>query len=185
MAASFMGSFLMMLFLALVVVNSSATEFQVGDDFGWQQPGSNNSAVYSDWATKNRFHVGDSLSFKYKNDSVLEVDKWGYYHCDTRNPIIAFDNGKSIMKLDRSGPFYFISGVPDHCKNGQRLVVEVMEPHPISQSPQSSADSPEAPSAADSPAASSTSLGVVISIAPCSLVIALVVTSLVLVCSAP
>lgn len=61
MAASFVGSFLMMLFLALVVVNSSATEFQVGDDFGWQQPGSNNSAVYSDWATKNRFHVGDSL----------------------------------------------------------------------------------------------------------------------------
>ncbi|XP_062023945.1 early nodulin-like protein 7 [Rosa rugosa] len=181
--ASFMGSVLTV-FLALVVVNSSATEFQVGDEFGWQQPGSNNSAVYSNWASNNRFHVGDSLFFKYKNDSVLEVDKWGYYHCNTSHPIIAFDNGKSIMKLDRSGPFYFISGVPDHCKNGQLLLVEVMEPHPISQSPQSIADSPEPHLAADSPA-SSPSLGVVISITPCSLVIALLVTSLALVCSAP
>ncbi|KAK9923436.1 hypothetical protein M0R45_031855 [Rubus argutus] len=181
--ASFTGSFLTV-FLAVVVANSSATEFQVGYDFGWQQPASNNTALYSQWASNNRFHVGDSLYFNYKNDSVLEVDKWGYYHCNITNPIIAFDNGKSIMKLDRSGPFYFISGVPDHCKNGQRLWVQVMDPHPISQTPPSIADPPEPYLAADSPAPSS-SLGVAISNTPCSIVIAVLVTILASVCSSP
>ncbi|KAK0597223.1 hypothetical protein LWI29_023152 [Acer saccharum] len=36
-------------------------EFKVGDDIGWQEPGNNNTSVYSQWAGKNRFHVGDSL----------------------------------------------------------------------------------------------------------------------------
>ncbi|KAE9585888.1 putative cupredoxin [Lupinus albus] len=33
-----------------------------------------------------------------------------------------------------SGPFYFISGTEDHCTNGQKLLVEVMSPHPIPKS---------------------------------------------------
>ncbi|KAH7565284.1 hypothetical protein JRO89_XS09G0180500 [Xanthoceras sorbifolium] len=113
-------------------------QFKVGDDFGWQEPRENNTSVYSQWAGKNRFQVGDSLSFEYKNDSVFLVDKWGYYHCNTSKAIIAFNNGKSVMNLDRPGPFYFISGTFDHCKNSQRLLVEVMGLHQISQSPSSS-----------------------------------------------
>ncbi|KAK0598125.1 hypothetical protein LWI29_031898 [Acer saccharum] len=93
-------------------------EFKVGDDIGWQEPGNNNTSVYSQWAGKNRFHVGDSLSFEYMNDSVLLVEKWGYYHCNTSKDIIAFKNGKSSMKLDRPGPFYFISGM--HLRSQQK-----------------------------------------------------------------
>lgn len=73
--------------------------------------------------------------FEYKNDSVLQVEKWGYYHCNASKAIIAYNNEKSVMKLDRSGPFYFISGSPDHCNNGQRLLVEVMGQHQPQMSP--------------------------------------------------
>ncbi|KAF1859734.1 hypothetical protein Lal_00010318 [Lupinus albus] len=72
--------------------------------------------------------------FVYQNDSVLTVDKKDYINCDTSNPITVFDNGKSILNLDMSGPFYFISGTEDHCTNGQKLLVEVMSPHPIPKS---------------------------------------------------
>lgn len=37
------------------------TEFKVGDDFGWQEPVNNNTAMYTQWAARNRFRVGDSL----------------------------------------------------------------------------------------------------------------------------
>ncbi|KAK7813756.1 early nodulin-like protein 1 [Quercus suber] len=69
------------------------------------------------------------FAFGYQNDSVLVVDKWDYYHCNTTEPITSFSNGKSVIQLDRSGPFYFISGDTDHCKHGQRLLVEVMSMH--------------------------------------------------------
>lgn len=40
----------------------AAREFKVGDHLGWHEPGPNNTAFYSQWAAKNRFQVGDSLS---------------------------------------------------------------------------------------------------------------------------
>ncbi|XP_010473028.1 PREDICTED: mavicyanin-like [Camelina sativa] len=103
--------------------------FKVGDDFGWRVPLPNDTAVYSRWASSNRFHIGDSLSFVYDKDSVMEVDKWGFYHCNSSDPITAFDNGNSTLDLDRPGLFYFISGSNEHCTSGQRLIVEVMHIH--------------------------------------------------------
>ena len=70
-----------------------------------------------------------STVFEYQNDSVVLVEKWGYYHCDASKPIIAFNNGNSSVMLDRSGLFYFISGSADNCRNGQRMIVDVMSPH--------------------------------------------------------
>lgn len=88
----------------------------------------------------------DHAAFEYQNDSVLQVEKWDYYHCDGSDPITAFDNGKSIILLDTSGPFFFISGTHDHCINGQRLIVDVMSPHPIAASPPSIPSASSAPS---------------------------------------
>lgn len=68
-------------------------------------------------------------AFEYKNDSVVEVEKWGYFHCDASKPIVAFNNGHGVFKLDRPGPFFFISGTLNHCKGGQRLQIEVMGLH--------------------------------------------------------
>ncbi|KAJ0075654.1 hypothetical protein Patl1_34016 [Pistacia atlantica] len=148
-------------------------EFKVGDDYGWQEPSMNNTGIYSHWASSNRFHVGDSLFFEYKNDSILEVDKWGFYHCNASGAIIAFNNGKSVIKLDRPGPFYFISGVHDHCKNGQRLIVEVMGSHPISHTPPTIIAAPPEPFLAPGPLQSSAEL---VSVTVFSVFMALVVT---------
>lgn len=99
--------------------------------------------------------------FEYQNDSVLTVEKWDYFSCVTSDPITAFDNGKSTLNLDRSGAFYFISGTDDHCNHGQKLLVEVMAPHPIDlKSPPPIAAPPEgfspmAPSLSDGLEASS------------------------------
>ncbi|GFZ08073.1 hypothetical protein Acr_19g0010100 [Actinidia rufa] len=107
----------------------ASKEFKVGDAEGWRQPGENETGLYNQWAAKNRFRVGDSLRFQYKNDSVLVVEKWGYFHCNMTHPISTFNNNNTVIDLNKPGPTYFISGDPGHCKNGQRLVIEVMGPH--------------------------------------------------------
>ncbi|CAA0343403.1 unnamed protein product [Arabidopsis thaliana] len=157
---------LMLCICALVVASMAAEgprDFKVGDEFGWRVPLQNDSAVYSHWASSNRFHIGDSLSFVYDKDSVMEVDKWGFYHCNGSDPITAFDNGNSTFDLDRPGLFYFISGSNQHCTSGQRLIVEVMHIHqhhdhdasmPPSMSPLSNSASPYASASASSAASS-------------------------------
>ncbi|GMI93782.1 hypothetical protein HRI_003047500 [Hibiscus trionum] len=80
-------------------------------------------------AISKRFDIGDSLSFEYENDSVLVVEKWDFYHCNTNKPISSFDDGKTVIDLDRSGIFYFISGAIDHFIKGQKLLVQVMSLH--------------------------------------------------------
>ncbi|KAI6690075.1 hypothetical protein NL676_026903 [Syzygium grande] len=150
-------------FAALVLVGGASMKakveaarvFRVGGGEGWHEPTELNSSLYSDWAKRNRFRVGDSLNFEYKNDSVLVVDKWSYYHCNTSNPITAFNNGNSTFTLDKPGFFYFISGATNHCKNGQRLIVDVMSPHRSPRyTPPSIANPPQAGMGGLSPYAS-------------------------------
>ncbi|KAL7201409.1 hypothetical protein ACSBR1_033162 [Camellia fascicularis] len=130
--ASLFGLFSTFLFILLTAaINTPSVgafkEFRVGDSESWRLPSDNYTAFYDQWAATNRFLVGDSLRFEYKNDSVLVVDKWGYFHCNMSNPISTFNNGNNIVvSLDKPGPMYFVSGDPDHCKNGQRLVIQVM-----------------------------------------------------------
>ncbi|ONK79355.1 uncharacterized protein A4U43_C01F5520 [Asparagus officinalis] len=109
---------------------ASAFEFRVGGPEGWVKPTGKESETYNHWAGRNRFHIGDSLHFKYANDSVLVVDREGYVACDTSNPLLAFTDGNSTFWFDHYGYFYFISGEPDHCRSGQRLIVRVMV-HPF------------------------------------------------------
>ncbi|KAL4332369.1 hypothetical protein GQ457_07G031650 [Hibiscus cannabinus] len=119
----------------------ASKQFTVGDHIGWKQPSSNNSDVYTLWATSKRFHVGDSLSFEYdRNDSVLVVDKWDYYHCNSNNPIYSFNDGSNVVNLDRPGSFYFISGILDHCKNGEKLMIQVMGLHQTAEPPPATAN---------------------------------------------
>lgn len=125
---------------------------------------------------------GSCTAFEYKNDSVLVVDKYDYYHCNTSKPIAALNNGTSVVKLDRPGPFYFISGNPDHCKNGQRLLVDVMSPHKIS--PPTIAFPPEPDEAAASPSPSQSS-GVLVSVTLSSVSVALIATFVTFLLSAP
>ncbi|KAK9102339.1 hypothetical protein Sjap_019593 [Stephania japonica] len=124
--------------VTMTSIAEASTRIKVGETFGWRQPDENNTAIYSEWAANNRFVIGDSLYFEYHNDSVLVVDKAGYYHCNTTRPIASFDDGRTLIKLDRLGFAYFTSGFTEHCKNGERLKVNVMPAvHPSPPSPPS------------------------------------------------
>ncbi|CAN6936012.1 unnamed protein product [Brassica oleracea var. botrytis] len=167
---------LMIIVLCIRAVASEGPRvFKVGDEFEWRVPLQNDTSVYSRWASTNRFHIGDSLSFVYDKDSVMEVDKWGFYHCNASDPITAFDNGNSTFYLDRPGLFYFISGSNAHCTSGQRLIVEVMHIHhhnhhdaslPPSMSPLSASSPSESAFDSHDPASSAVSSSLLASFFP-------------------
>ncbi|KAF5460984.1 hypothetical protein F2P56_020815 [Juglans regia] len=104
---------------------SEAYKFYVGGRDGWV---SYPSESYSHWTGRNRFKVDDKLVFKYKKgtDSVLVVNKDDYDKCNTKNPIKKLEDGDSEFNLDRSGPFFFISGNEQNCEKGQKLIVTVL-----------------------------------------------------------
>ncbi|XP_020572666.1 early nodulin-like protein 1 [Phalaenopsis equestris] len=103
--------------------------YKVGGDLGWRVPEDNNPDFYTTWATNLRFHVGDSLVFEYKNDSVIRVEKIGYYHCNESGNGTLLKDGSAVFLLDKPGFFFFVSGNVEHCKKGQRLMVDVMASH--------------------------------------------------------
>lgn len=119
-------TFLVLLFLFLSFTN--AKEILVGGKTGaWKIPSSESDSL-NKWAESSRFRIGDSLLWKYDGgkDSVLEVSKEDYTSCNTSNPIAEYKDGNTKVKLEKSGPFYFISGAKGHCEQGQKLVVVVL-----------------------------------------------------------
>ncbi|XP_054817138.1 early nodulin-like protein 2 [Prosopis cineraria] len=130
---------------------SEAHEFRVGGKDGWVTKPSED---YNHWAQRIRFQVNDTLYFKYKkgSDSVFVVKEEDYDSCNTKSPLQKMEDGQSSFILNRSGPFYFISGKSEHCLRGQKLIVVVMavrhKPHspptPAPATPPTVAPSPEA-----------------------------------------
>ncbi|KAG7637232.1 putative Phytocyanin domain, cupredoxin [Arabidopsis thaliana] len=99
----------------------------------WKVPESPNHSL-NHWAESVRFQVGDALLFKYdsKMDSVLQVTKENYEKCNTQKPLEEHKDGYTTVKLDVSGPYYFISGAPSgNCAKGEKVTVVVQSPnHP-------------------------------------------------------
>ncbi|KAL2496421.1 early nodulin-like protein 2 [Forsythia ovata] len=101
------------------------------------------------------------LLFKYKKgvDSVLEVNKDDFDNCNTSNPKVKLEDGNSIFKFDRSGPFYFITANKANCDKGQKIIIVVLAvrtpphaPTPTAHAPASSSP-PKGSSLPPSPAA--------------------------------
>ncbi|XP_010249435.2 PREDICTED: early nodulin-like protein 1 [Nelumbo nucifera] len=84
--------------------------------------------MYNEWASKNRFQIGDAIRFKYKKDSVMAVSDSDYKRCNSTYPIFFSNNGNTLYRLDHSGLFYFISGASGHCERGQKMIIKVMSP---------------------------------------------------------
>ncbi|XP_010327267.3 early nodulin-like protein 6 [Solanum lycopersicum] len=127
--------FVLSLVVTFMIVSNifvSSFQFRVGDEIGWITPIGNESETYNEWAARNRFHIGDTLYFKYKDDSVLEVTPANYLNCNTTSPISKFENGETVYKISHPGFYYFISGQKNNCKFGQRIIVRVMHPSEIS-----------------------------------------------------
>ncbi|KAF5766610.1 putative Phytocyanin domain, cupredoxin [Helianthus annuus] len=115
------------LFSTLLCV-SKAFNLTVGGKDGWTL---HPSEAYDHWSGRLRFNVNDNLHFKYNggSDSVMEVNRGDYGSCNTNNPITTLTgSGDSFFNLNRSGPFYFISGNKSNCDQGQKLTVVVLSP---------------------------------------------------------
>ncbi|GKB01258.1 early nodulin-like protein 2, partial [Tanacetum coccineum] len=132
--------------------------FEVGGKNGWTTSPSEN---YNSWAGRLRFLINDTLHFKYDGgkDSVLVVNKGDYDGCNVNNPITKLEGGDSTFKLDRSGPFYFISGNKPNCDQGEKMTVVVLalrnrSPPPGAATPPSSVATP--PSSIATPPSPST-----------------------------
>jgi hypothetical protein len=52
----------MAILVAMSVGVIAVKEFKVGGEVGWMVPDATNTAMYSQWAERHRFHIGDSLS---------------------------------------------------------------------------------------------------------------------------
>ncbi|KAF8408357.1 hypothetical protein HHK36_007506 [Tetracentron sinense] len=133
MASLFMNStksilLFFIIFSSLQHLYVSSFEFEVGETKGWVVPPANDSKLYNDWASENRFRIGDTLRFKYAKDSVMVVIESDYKRCNSTRPVFFSNTGNTIFKLDRWGLFYFISGASGHCEKGQRMIVKVMAP---------------------------------------------------------
>lgn len=94
-------------------------------------------------------------------DVVLLVNKDDYNNCNTATPIAKYTDGHTEFKFSQSGPFYFISGVKDHCLKNEKLQVVVLADRsgkkPASSPPPSAASpppSPPPPAASPPPSAS-------------------------------
>ncbi|KAL9275853.1 Early nodulin-like protein [Drosera capensis] len=121
--------------VAICVGCCEARTFSVGGRDGWVVAP---AEAFNHWSQRNRFLVKDVLSFKYKKgeDSVLVVTKDDYYACNTANPLLTLSTGDDSFTLDRSGPFFFISGVKAHCDNSQKLLLVVLAArHPVTHPP--------------------------------------------------
>lgn len=121
------SSSLFLVFLVTLTIAAGAmNKYKVGDTDGWCVPADNDPGFYETWASKIKFLVGDSIVFQYKNDSVVMVSKRGYYHCNETSHGSLPKDGNTVFLLDKPGFYYYVSGDTEHCKKGQRLMVEVI-----------------------------------------------------------
>lgn len=107
---------------------AAGSDFIVGGNNGWVVPTGSERESFNQWAERLRFHVGDTLLFKYSanQDSVLLVSRDAFQSCNTTSPAASYNDGNTAFKFPRPGPYYFISGAQGHCEKGQKLVVVVM-----------------------------------------------------------
>ncbi|CAL4966874.1 unnamed protein product [Urochloa decumbens] len=144
---------------ALVAAAASATQFRVGGQNGWSVPDAG-FEPYNTWAGRLRFLIGDQLLFVYpkETDSVLLVEPAAYNSCNASSYLKKFDDGNTVFTLDRSGPFFFISGNEANCRANEKLIVVVLADRtppgaPPTMSPPSPSPMPPSPSSATPPAA--------------------------------
>ncbi|EFJ08073.1 hypothetical protein SELMODRAFT_429219 [Selaginella moellendorffii] len=144
MAAFKLAIFPLLLAAALATLRSvESAEYVVGESAGWMIPSA--AVNYSAWALKHNYHPGDTLLFNYQQqgDSVLEVNRADFMNCIKTNPINHHSDGKTLIRISRPGPHWFISGVPGHCEQGQKFGIMAT---PASPGSRSSPSTPQAPS---------------------------------------
>ncbi|KAI8569877.1 hypothetical protein RHMOL_Rhmol02G0311300 [Rhododendron molle] len=114
-----------LLFLLSLQTEVFGTQYQVGNLNCWGVPPAGYEYVYVNYSNYNTFNPGDSLFFLFppSQDSVLLVTAEAYATCNTANPIWSSNTGNSVFNINTTGVYYFISGVPNNCRNNEKLQV--------------------------------------------------------------
>ena len=115
---------------------AEASRFQVGDSLGTipilnlrflALPHLGFVHLFQEFAYSSGFcFVFTVWNYDPSQDSLLQVSKKDYDSCNTSSPIAVYKDGNTKVKLDRSGPFYFISGTQGNCEKGLKLVTVVL-----------------------------------------------------------
>ncbi|PWZ29597.1 Early nodulin-like protein 2 [Zea mays] len=113
--------------VAVAAAVAGGTQFTVGGANGWSVPAAG-AEPFNAWAERTRFQIGDALVFVYPKDqdAVLLVEPAGYNACNTSSYVRRFDDGDTVVALDRAGPLFFISGVEANCRADEKLIVMVL-----------------------------------------------------------
>lgn len=82
--ASYSMNFTTQIFLALTILSSlhvlqvSCLEFRVGERNGWVVPPANETKLYNEWASKERFIIGDTIREFSNMFACLLYSTWQY-----------------------------------------------------------------------------------------------------------
>ncbi|KAI4985395.1 hypothetical protein ZWY2020_018025 [Hordeum vulgare] len=109
-----------------------ATEHKVGDDKGWTL-----NFNYTAWADTKQFVVGDTLVFKYNNaaHNLVEVGGPDFLSCTKPANAVVWATGEDRVTLDKAGRKWFFCAVDQHCLNGMKLKITILETAPPSPQP--------------------------------------------------
>lgn len=119
--------------LIVVLVATVAILFSVQIAFGidhtvqgWELAAANFS---SDTRSKMVLSVGDGLVFKMGGGEadIAQVSKSDYEICKAEAPKAIYRaSTREAIYLNKTGNWYFISRVPEHCKSGKKLRITVV-----------------------------------------------------------
>ncbi|KAI4985393.1 hypothetical protein ZWY2020_018023 [Hordeum vulgare] len=100
------------------------TEHMVGDDKGWTL-----NFNYTAWADTKQFVVGDTLVFKYNSaaHNVMEVGGPDFLSCTQPPNAVVWATGEDRVTLDKAGRKWFFCAVGQHCQNGMKLKITILE----------------------------------------------------------
>ncbi|XP_026443336.1 chemocyanin-like [Papaver somniferum] len=134
--------------LAALCVGSMAEVYKVGDDNGWTAK--EHMPDYEEWSASKAFKIGDSIVFEYDPEwhNVVQVTHEDYRKCNASSPIKenyywgshsirgaspnktkmvkTFTSGKDTIPIKAEGHLFYICGVPEHCKMGQKVDIRVV-----------------------------------------------------------
>ncbi|MBA0653954.1 hypothetical protein Goklo_021051 [Gossypium klotzschianum] len=109
----------------MVPAISLATDFVVGDDYGWTL-----GINYEEWAKDKLFFVGDTLVFTYNATfhNVYKVNGDDFQSCTIpSNNSLVFFTGNDTIKLATTGNEWYVCGVIGHCDLGMKLNITVVD----------------------------------------------------------
>ncbi|KAM7266876.1 hypothetical protein ACFE04_009042 [Oxalis oulophora] len=118
--------------ISLLSGATTATQYTVGDDFGWNLPP--NDTFYQTWANNKSFVVGDKLVFQGTGQTFADVSEEEYNNCTNPGLVIGVTTAVTY-NFTKPGAYYFVGTVDDNCQQGQKFEVKNVTGNAIVDAP--------------------------------------------------